>query len=168
MTWSEIWCDVDNSKRFRSGSSRHVSQGHRLKGVAALHNFLALIFTVPAVTTWRDMSGNTRKNQVTRLVTLRHQSTMSGALEPGVAVPPVEGPGSGSCIGTPRLRPGRRAQTPGRVRRPLTGLARRLPNRCPSDPGGCPDRATTSNALCLSRRRRPHRPARVGRAVRRS
>jgi hypothetical protein len=27
------------------------------------------------------MSGNTRKNQVTRLVTLRHQSTMSGALE---------------------------------------------------------------------------------------
>ena len=26
------------------------------------------------------MSGNTRKNQVTRLVTLRHQSTMSGAL----------------------------------------------------------------------------------------
>ena len=27
------------------------------------------------------MSGNTRKNQVTRLVTLRHQSTMSGVLE---------------------------------------------------------------------------------------
>jgi hypothetical protein len=26
------------------------------------------------------MSGNTRKNQVTRLVTLRHRSTMSGAL----------------------------------------------------------------------------------------
>jgi len=26
------------------------------------------------------MSGNTRKNQVTRLVTLRYQSTMSGAL----------------------------------------------------------------------------------------
>jgi hypothetical protein len=32
------------------------------------------------VTTWSDMSGNTRKNQVTRLVTLRHRSTMSGAL----------------------------------------------------------------------------------------
>ena len=29
-----------------------------------------------------DMSGNTRKNQVTRLVTLRHRSTMSGALRP--------------------------------------------------------------------------------------
>jgi len=26
------------------------------------------------------MSGNTRKSQVARLVTLRHQSTMSGAL----------------------------------------------------------------------------------------
>ena len=83
MTWSEIWCDVDNSKRFRSSCSRHVSQGHRLKGVAALHNFLASIFTAPGVTTWRDMSGNTRKNQVTRLVTLRHQSTMSEALVSG-------------------------------------------------------------------------------------
>ena len=80
LTWSEIWCDVDNSKRFRSSCSRHVSQGHRLKGVAALHNFLAFIFTAPGVTTWRDLSGNTRKNQVTRLVTLRYQSTMSGAL----------------------------------------------------------------------------------------
>ncbi len=28
------------------------------------------------------MSGNTRKSQVTRLVTLRHWSTMSGALVP--------------------------------------------------------------------------------------
>ena len=74
LTWSEIWCDVDNSKRFRSSCNRHVSQGHRLKGVAALHNFLASIFTAPGVTIWRDMSGNTRKNQVTRLVTLRHQS----------------------------------------------------------------------------------------------
>ena len=81
LTWSEIWCDVDNSKRFRSSCTRHVSQGHRLKGVAALHNFLASIFTAPGVTTWRGMSGNTRKNQVTRLVTLRHQSTMLGALE---------------------------------------------------------------------------------------
>jgi len=44
LTWSEIWCDVDNSKRFRSGCSCHVSQGHRLKGVAALHNLLAFIF----------------------------------------------------------------------------------------------------------------------------
>ena len=31
------------------------------------------------------MSGNTRKNQVTRLVTLRHRSTMSGALRPWTA-----------------------------------------------------------------------------------
>jgi len=79
LTWSEIWCDVDNSKRFRLSCSRHVSQGHRVKDVAALHNFLAFIFTAPGVTTWRDMAGNTRKNQVTRLVTLRHRSTMSGA-----------------------------------------------------------------------------------------
>ena len=28
------------------------------------------------------MSGNTRKNQVTRLVTVRHRSTMSGVLNP--------------------------------------------------------------------------------------
>ena len=45
-----------------------------------LHNYLASIFTAPGVTTWSDMSGNTRKNQVTRLVTLRHRSIMSGAL----------------------------------------------------------------------------------------
>jgi GntR family transcriptional regulator, transcriptional repressor for pyruvate dehydrogenase complex len=33
------------------------------------------------MTTWSDTyAGNTRKNQVTRLVTLRHRSTMSGAL----------------------------------------------------------------------------------------
>jgi hypothetical protein len=83
LTWSEIWCHVDNSERFRSSCSRPVSQGHRLKGVAALHNFLASIFTAPGVTTWRDISGNTRKNQVIRLVTLRHQSTMSGALGTG-------------------------------------------------------------------------------------
>ncbi len=55
LTWSEIWCDVDNSERFRSSCSRHVSQGHRLKGVAALHNFLASIFTAPGATTWRDI-----------------------------------------------------------------------------------------------------------------
>jgi hypothetical protein len=66
--------------RFRSSYSRHVSQGHRLKGLAALHNFLASIFTAPGVTIWRDMSGNTRKNQVTRLVTVRYQAKMSGAL----------------------------------------------------------------------------------------
>ena len=98
LTWSEIWCDVDNSKRFRSSCSRHVSQGHRLKGVAALHNFLASIFTAPGVTTWRGMSGNTRKNQVTRLVTLRHQSTMSGALRPGIGdtIPAAGRPRPGS------------------------------------------------------------------------
>ena len=26
MTWSEIWCDVDNSERFRSSCSRHAQQ----------------------------------------------------------------------------------------------------------------------------------------------
>src|SRR5271170_5285398 len=81
-TWSEIWCDVENSKSFRSSRDRRIFPGHRLKGASALHNFLAYIFTAPSVTTWSDMSGNTRKNQVTRLVTLRHRSTMSGALGP--------------------------------------------------------------------------------------
>ena len=42
------------------------------------------------------MSGNTRKNQVTRLVTLRHRSTMSGALIPEPGQPeqriPVKNP----------------------------------------------------------------------------
>ena len=32
------------------------------------------------------MSGNTRKNQVTRLVTLRHRSIMSGALGMGAQI----------------------------------------------------------------------------------
>ena len=59
---------------------RRIFPGHRLKGASALHNYLASIFTAPGVTTWSDMSGNTRKNQVTRLVTLRHRSIMSGAL----------------------------------------------------------------------------------------
>ena len=80
LTWSEIWCDVENSKSFRSSRNCRVSPGHRLKGASALHNFLASIFTAPGVTTWSDMSGNTRKNQVTRLVTVRHRSTMSGVL----------------------------------------------------------------------------------------
>ena len=80
LTWSEIWCDVENSKSFRSSRDRRISPGHRLKGASALHNFLASIFTAPSVTTWSDMSGNTRKSQVTRLVTLRHRSTMSGVL----------------------------------------------------------------------------------------
>ena len=79
LTWSEIWCDVENSKSFRSSRHCRVSPGHRLKGASALHNSLASIFTAPGVTTWSDMSGNARKNQVTRLVTLRHRSTMSGA-----------------------------------------------------------------------------------------
>ena len=80
LTWSEIWCDVENSKSFRSSRDRRIFAGHRLKAASALHNFLASIFTAPGVTTWSDMSGNTRKIQVTRLVTLRHRSTMSGAL----------------------------------------------------------------------------------------
>jgi IS5 family transposase len=80
LTWSEIWCDVENSKSFRSSRHCRVSPGHRLKGASALHNSLASIFTAPGVTTWSDMSGNARKSQVTRLVTLRHRSTMSGAL----------------------------------------------------------------------------------------
>src|SRR5690348_12928758 len=79
-TWSEIWCDVENSKSFRSSRDRRIFPGHRLKGASALHNYLASIFTAPSVMAWSDMSGNTRKTQVTRLVTLRHRSTMSGAL----------------------------------------------------------------------------------------
>jgi hypothetical protein len=62
MTWSEIWCDVENSKSFRSSRDRRILPGHRLNGASALHNFLASIFTAPSVTTWSDMSGNTRKN----------------------------------------------------------------------------------------------------------
>ena len=85
LIWSEIWCDVENSKSVRSSRDRRVSPGHRLKGASALHNFLASIFTAPSVTPWNDMSGNLRKNQVTRLVTLRHRSTMSGALIHAVA-----------------------------------------------------------------------------------
>ena len=61
------WCDVDNSKRFRSSRDGRVSPGHRLKGASALHNSLSSIFTAPGVTTRSDMSGNTRKNQVTDL-----------------------------------------------------------------------------------------------------
>src|ERR1700745_1401142 len=80
LTWSEIWCDVENSKSFRSSRDCRIFPGHRLKGASALHNYLASIFTAPSVTTWSDLSGNTRKNQVTRLVTLRHRSIMSGAL----------------------------------------------------------------------------------------
>jgi hypothetical protein len=64
---------VENSKSFRSSRHCRVSPGHRLKGASALHNSLASIFTAPGVTTWSDMSGNARKNQVTRLVTLRHR-----------------------------------------------------------------------------------------------
>jgi D-threo-aldose 1-dehydrogenase len=85
-TWSEIWCDVDNSKSFRSSRDRRIFPGQRLKGASTLHNYLASIFTAPSVTTWSDMSGNTRKTQVTRLVTLRHRSTMSGALGSGAPV----------------------------------------------------------------------------------
>jgi hypothetical protein len=81
LTWSEISCDVENSKSFRSSRDRRIFPGHRLKGASALHNHLASIFTAPGVTTWSDMSGNTRKNQVTRLVTLRNRSIMSGALK---------------------------------------------------------------------------------------
>jgi len=45
LTWSDIWCDVENSESFRSSRDRRVSPGHRLKGASALHNYLALIFT---------------------------------------------------------------------------------------------------------------------------
>src|SRR5690349_16410855 len=65
-TWSEIWCDVENSKSFRSSRDRRIFPGHRLKGASALHNYLASIFTAPSVTAWSDMSGNTRKTQVTQ------------------------------------------------------------------------------------------------------
>ena len=81
LTRCEIWCDVENSKSFRSSRDHRIFPGHRLKSAPALHNFLAFIFTAPNMTTWSDMSGNTRKNQVARLVTLRHRSRMSGALK---------------------------------------------------------------------------------------
>jgi len=74
LTWSEIWCDVENSKSFRSSCDRRVSPGRRLKGASALHNYLALIFTAPGVATWNDMPGSSRKNQVTRPVTLCNRS----------------------------------------------------------------------------------------------
>ena len=80
LTWSEIWCDVENSKSFRSSCDRRVSPGHRLKGASALHNYLALNFTAPGVATWNDMPGSSRKNQVTRPMTLCNRSTMSGVL----------------------------------------------------------------------------------------
>jgi hypothetical protein len=86
LTWSGIWCDVENSKSFRSSRHCRVFPGHRLKGASALHNSLASIFTAPGMTTWSDMSGNARKNQVTWLVTLRHRSTMSGALGYGAVL----------------------------------------------------------------------------------
>jgi len=61
LTWSEIWCDVENSKSFRSSRGRRVFPGHRLKGASALHNYLASIFTASSVTTWSDMSGKHHK-----------------------------------------------------------------------------------------------------------
>ena len=61
LTWSEIWCDVENSQSFRSSRDRRIFPGHRLKGASALHNFLASIFTAPSVTTWSDMSGKHQK-----------------------------------------------------------------------------------------------------------
>ena len=54
------------------------------------------------------MSGNTRKNQVTRLVTLRHRSIMSGALNLGAYAPGRMAsldPSSSWLYGL-RLRPG--------------------------------------------------------------
>jgi hypothetical protein len=85
LTRCEIWCDMENSKSFRSSCDHRIFPGHRLKSAPALHNFLALIFTAPNMMTWSDMSGNTRKNQVTRLVTVRHRSIVSGALSPCLA-----------------------------------------------------------------------------------
>ncbi|HYB46105.1 MAG TPA: zinc-binding dehydrogenase [Streptosporangiaceae bacterium] len=83
LTWSEIWCDVENSKSFRSSCDRRVSPGHRLKAASALHNYLALIFSAPGVATWNDIPESRRKNQVTRPVTLCNRSTMSSLKERG-------------------------------------------------------------------------------------
>ena len=30
LTWCEIWCDVENSKSFRSSRNRRIFPGHRL------------------------------------------------------------------------------------------------------------------------------------------
>jgi hypothetical protein len=67
----------------RRGSDRAAAATFpKVAGFEVLQLYIFCIyFPAPGVTTWRDMSGNTRKNQVTRLVTLRHHSSMSGALD---------------------------------------------------------------------------------------
>jgi hypothetical protein len=138
LTWSEIWCDVENLKSFRSSRDRRIFAGHRLKGASALHNFLASIFTAPSVTTWSDMSGNTRKNQVTRLVTLRHRSIMSGALGPGNSGRPAATPQMRACPaagGPPAAHRSPAARSP-RLRRPLDLLLSSSIWRLESDAAG--------------------------------
>ncbi len=136
LTWSEIWCDVDNSKRFRSSRDDRVSPGHRIKGGSALHNSLASIFTALGVTTWSDMSGNTGKNQVTRLVTLRHRSTMSGALGTGSALSSLMHEMASNAFDArgwelerPRQRPAIQ-RTLARTRPPRRPCADRSPHPC--------------------------------------
>ena len=76
-TWSEIWCDVENSKSFRSSHPRRVSRGHRLKGPGALHNYLALIFH----SRWRQ--SRERTWQVARSETFRPAGGVRYVRSPG-------------------------------------------------------------------------------------
>jgi hypothetical protein len=78
LTWSEISCDVENSKSFRSSRDCRVSQGHRLKGVAALHNYPALIFHCR----WRQSRERTR--QVARSETFRPADDLRYVRSPGL------------------------------------------------------------------------------------
>ena len=84
-TWREIWCDVENSKSFRSSHPRRVSQGHRLKGLGALHNHLALIFH----SRWRQ--SRERSWQVARSETFRPAGDVR-------YVSQYETAGSGCCL----------------------------------------------------------------------
>ena len=77
LTWSEISCDVENSRSFRSSRDCRVSQGHRLKGVAALHNYLAFIFHCR----WQQSRERTR--QVARSETFKPVGDLRYVRSPG-------------------------------------------------------------------------------------
>src|SRR5205823_1814094 len=46
LTWCESWCEVCGLEEPKTRLAYHVIPGHRLEGVATLHNYLASIFTV--------------------------------------------------------------------------------------------------------------------------
>ena len=45
LTWCESWCEVCGLEEPKTRLAYHVIPGHRLEGVATLHNYLASIFT---------------------------------------------------------------------------------------------------------------------------